>query len=766
MARRPIRSLLLASIPLPLVLGVIPTAAFAADATSDAASVVIVTAKKLDAARDTIQPQVGASTYTITHQAIETLPGGQNTPLNQVILQAPGVDQDSFGQLHVRGEHNDLQYRLNGVILPEGLAEFSQTLSPRIADKVELITGALPAEYGLRNAGIIDITTKSGAYQNGGSISVYGGSHGEIEPSFEFEGNSGNTNFYVSGSYLQNDLGIDSPDGRSDPIHDHTQQFQGFAYLETILDPQSRISVILGTSDQKFQIPDVSGGSNGGFLTDNGSSPFLVDGHADFPSQDLNENQRENTQYGVVSYLHAAGRFTGQASVFTRYSTLTFTPDELGDILYNGVAQNVDKTETAFGLQAEGEYALNDRHTLRGGVLVQAERETTNTNSEVVLLDATTGAELSPTAPFAPDPNGALFDIVDNTAKTAWTYSAYLQDEWKLQRNLTLNYGARFDQYDGFRDENQLSPRVNLVWLPTPATTIHIGYARYFSTPQLEFIGPQSVQKFIEPIPGDSSITTSGTPLVTQFGATVATVQCPLVTKDTAPYAERADYYDLGASQKIGPNFTLTIDSYLKLSKHLIDEGQFGAPILLTPFNYENGRQYGVELTGSYVKGPFSAYANFSYSIAQGENWITSQFDFPQAQIDYLMNHYIYLDHNEKLAVSAGASYLWLGTRFSFDMIYGSGLRTDLPLAVPHMFPDGSVLTDIPNGAALPGYVQVNLSLSHRFETAPGGPIEVRFDVINLFDEVYEIRDGSGVGVFASQFGPRRGFFAGVTKSF
>jgi len=124
------------------------------------------------------------------------------------------------------------------------------------------------------------------------------------------------------------------------------------------------------------------------------------------------------------------------------------------------------------------------------------------------------------------------------------------------------------------------------------------------------------------------------------------------------------------------------------------------------------------------------------------------------------------LDHDERVAVSAGASYLWQGTRFGGDLIYGSGLRASQHLATPVLEPDGSVLTDVPNGAELPGYTQVNLSVSHRFDDAPGGPIEVRFDVINAFDEVYQIRNGTGVGVFAPQFGPRRGFFVGFTKDF
>ena len=114
---------------------------------------VVVTAERLAQARNGIQTQLGASTYTITAEDIKAQPGGDNTLLNQVILQAPGVAQDSFGQLHVRGEHNGLQYRLNGIILPEGISVFGQTLDPRLANRVQLITGALPAEYGDRTGG-------------------------------------------------------------------------------------------------------------------------------------------------------------------------------------------------------------------------------------------------------------------------------------------------------------------------------------------------------------------------------------------------------------------------------------------------------------------------------------------------------------------------------------------------------------------------------------------------------------------------------------
>src|ERR1700749_654683 len=179
-----------------------------------------VPAQKLSDARNGIQTQTGASTFTVTAKDIQAQPGGDNAQLNSVVLQMPGVAQDSFGQLHIRGEHNGLQYRLNGIILPEGISVFGPTLNPRLAESVRMITGALPAEYGLRTAGIIDIQTKTGLFDNGGEISMYGGSHGPLNPSASYGGSSGSFNYFVSGDYDTNTLGVESPDGRSDPKHD------------------------------------------------------------------------------------------------------------------------------------------------------------------------------------------------------------------------------------------------------------------------------------------------------------------------------------------------------------------------------------------------------------------------------------------------------------------------------------------------------------------------------------------------------------------
>ena len=95
---------------------------------------VVVTTQQLDAARNSILPETGSSIYSFDQGAIADMPLGDSTPLNQVLLQAPGVAQDSYGQLHIRGDHANLQYRINGVIIPESISGFGQTLDARFFD--------------------------------------------------------------------------------------------------------------------------------------------------------------------------------------------------------------------------------------------------------------------------------------------------------------------------------------------------------------------------------------------------------------------------------------------------------------------------------------------------------------------------------------------------------------------------------------------------------------------------------------------------------
>src|SRR5580658_4969600 len=695
------------------------TASAAADSAASGASsdsnlaTVVVTARRLNEARAEIQTQTGASTYTIDSTAIAATPGGNNVQLNQVLLQAPDVVQDSFGQLHVRADHNDLQYRLNGIILPEGISVFSQTLSPRLISSLSLITGALPAEYGLRTAGIIDLTTNSGLLQPGGEVSIYGGSHGTFQPAAEYGGSDGSFSYFVAADYKENDLGIESPDGSSNPLHDFTRQTHGFGYFEKIIDESNRLSLILGTSDDAFQIPKQRGLQP--------TLGYTVLGQTEFLSDYLNETQDEAAQYAIVSWQHSAGALNWQTAISGRYTTLHFSPDWTGDLLYNGIAQDAYKNDTAFAWQTDGSYKLDASHTLRAGFYLQHDSATSNTTSNVLKLNAQ-GMQAS----------DIPLTIPDNGKQSQEIESLYLQDEWQPFEPLTINYGLRLDHYNGYSSGSQLSPRVNFVWQLPSDTTVHGGYSRYFTPPPFELVASETFTKF----------------------ANTSALPPGSVTLDTPPIAERANYYDFGIQQKLlNRTLTLGIDSFYEQSQHLIDEGQFGAPIILTPFNYRYGLIGGLELTANYAVKNFSLYGNVSFQAAHGKEVESSRFSFTQQQLLYLTDNYIHLDHEGRVAASGGTSYLWHGTRLSVDAIFGTGLRDDLVLA------DGFT---IPNGDHTPSYTQINMGVSHEFHISATA-LTVRFDVINVTDKIYQIRSGSGIGVFAPQFGPPRGFFGGVS---
>ena len=666
---------------------------------------VIVRAKRLDAARQSIQPDIGASSFTLPKDLVASLPGGDNVGLNQVILQAPGVTQDSYGQLHVRGDHNNVQYRLNGIILPEGLSNFGQVLSPRFARSIQMITGALPAEYGLRTAAVINMSTESGI-KPGGTMSIYGGSHGEYEPSITYGGANKGDTYFGSLSYEQSQLGIESPYNTNTPLHDRTAQLLGFGYYDHMLDDNSRISLIAGISDQSFQLPNTPG-----LTSDVDGEGYRVNGVDSFTGESLRSSQKETTDYAIASYLKTSDHVTGQISLFARQSQLTYSPDWDGELAFNGIAQAADKRDTSVGLQAEAAWSITPGHTLRGGVILQADHSTSKTLSHVFDLD---------------DDGNQTSDvpvvITDGGRQNSSTFSAYAQDEWSVTPEFTLNYGIRYDKVESYRTEDQWSPRVNFVWTPLKGITVHGGYARYFTPPPYELIATQTQTLF-----AGTSFDISGL--------------------NDVPYAQRDNYYDLGVEQAIGSHVTVGIDAYHRVARYLLDEGQFGAPIILTPFNYKYGRNSGVEFTANYQNGPFTAYGNIAFSKAQGRQIVSSQFNFAPDDQAYVADHFIYVDHDQRTSASLGMTYKFGKSTVSVDGIYGSGLRTD-----------GSV----PNGGRLPAYAQINLSLSHHF---PHG-IDTRLDVVNLFDRAYEIRDGGGIGVGAPQWGPRRGIFVGLSKDF
>jgi outer membrane receptor protein involved in Fe transport len=656
---------------------------------------------RLDAARNGLSPDTGSSITRLDASDIKNLPQGDATPLNQVILQTPGVVQDSYGQLHVRGDHSNIQYRINGVVIPESISGFGASLETRFADHLSILTGALPAQYGYRTAAVVDIQSKGETIENGGSIGVTLGTNQHREVSAQASGTDGAFSYYVVGSYLGSALGIENPTPETSAIHDQTHQSRGFADLSYVINDDSRVSLLLGVSNGRFEIPDVPGQT----------PDFSLAGTPPKDSATLDARQRERNRFAVLSYQGNLGaNLDYQVSVFNRVSDVHYRPDAIGDLQYNGVSADILRRNTANGLQADLSDRINSSHTLRAGLFLQSENATSVNNAQVFAADAD-GNQTS----------DVPMNIVDQGRIKGTLWGAYLQDEWKLSKSLTFNYGARYDRADTVVQEHQLSPRLGLVYAMTPAFSLHAGYARYFTPPPTEKIDTTSVQAFLgttNALPSDAN---------------------------TGVKSERSNYFDLGGAWMVNQKLTLNLDGYYRDVRHLQDEGQFGNALIYSAFNYARGRIYGMDFSATYHDRDLSGYLNFGYTHARATQIETGQFNFDPDEQAFIANNWVHLDHEQKYSASAGMSWrAGNGYSVSADALIGTGLR------------DGFANTE-----HLPGYAVMNVSMAKTF-----GKTEVRVGVDNLFDKVYELRDGTGIGVGAPQYGLRRSAQVTVTQSF
>ena len=139
---------------------------------------------------------------------------------------------------------------------PGGSQRLGQEIDTRLINSVTLITGTLPAQFGFRTAGIVDVSTKNGSQLNGGEVSFYGGGYDTINPSGQFGGTSGKVDYFVTASYLHDDIGIENPTSSYYPIHDTTEQEKLFTYLSYQIDDSSRLSLLLNGSYANFQLPN------------------------------------------------------------------------------------------------------------------------------------------------------------------------------------------------------------------------------------------------------------------------------------------------------------------------------------------------------------------------------------------------------------------------------------------------------------------------------------------------------------------------------
>lgn len=649
----------------------------------------------------------GNSKYTMTAEDISNLPAGEATPLNDVLLQMPGAALDQNQEIHIRGEHAGVQYQMNNIMLPLDINNdptFTQLLNSYFVSSVSLIDGVLPAQYGYRTSGVIEIQTKNGCVGGNNNFTVYGGMFDTAEPSFQLQGCDGRFSYYLTGLYLHSSLGLSSATPGHDPIHDSVNQGQGFTYLTYELNDSTKLSFIGGMTVADNEFPNRPG-----------LPPLYqlesVDPAA-YPSRTIDSSLDQQDYYGVLALNGAIEEnISYQLAYAIHYSTQTFNPDPVGDLVYQGISPKVFNSDLANTLQGDTTYHLGD-HTFAAGFYL-GEYGVESDNTSQVFKENNADMQIPPFVPTSVEANQNKINIL---------FGFYLQDTWQITQQFGVNFGSRWDRADGFVDDSQFSPTINFVYKVRPKTTLHAGFARNFQVPNFQDISPGTAK-----LDGTSGGT--GLPVSTTLDA-------------------ETDYtWDVGYTHQFTPHLQWAQDSYFRIDRHYIDEGQSGFVPLDAPFNYVRGYGAGIENTLTYNVRDFGLRATAFVAREEVRGVATGQYNFPPlAQLQYIDNHFIILDHTPLLGMSGGMAYRWHDYKFTIDGLYSSGLR------------GGFANTD-----QLPVVWQINLGAVRKFTLPVIGELENRIALINIFDRTNLIRPATGIGVFQSAYGPRISLYDGLT---
>jgi outer membrane receptor for ferrienterochelin and colicin len=650
----------------------------------------------------------GSNDYTVTSQNISNLPAGEHTTITDVLTQMPGVAIDQNQQIHIRNtEGPQFQYQINGVMVPLDIntnPPFISMINPMFVKQLSLLDGILPSRYSYATGGVVDIQSKDGFESPGGSLSLLAGQRDTLEPSFEYAGSTGKLSYFVSGQYMQGKNAFSPATASPDPIHNWTNQGQAFGIFTYKLTDDTKISLTLSAAASDNQLPNVP----------NLTPEYSLAGVTNYPSADINSYLNFRDYLAILSLQGAVNPdLTYQVAYSLHSITQRFNPDDVGELIYQGVASTASHSDFDNTLQADVTYQLGS-HTLGAGFYLGEYRVVAEDSSLVFPVDEN-GNQTS----------DVPIRVTANTQATNILAGIYLNDIWQITDQLRTNVGLRWDGLTGFTRASQFDPTINLIYQPFSTTTFHAGFARYMQVPSFQGIAPDASMAFA--------------------GTSGAAGPPGIVNPETEDDFE----WDVGVVHHLTPSIILSVDGFYEITRHYLDTGQFGVVPIFAPFNYDHGYIWGAEIAASYKSSNLSAYANVTIGRNLQTGVATGQFNFDPDELAYINHHYIILDHQPLVGVSAGATYSWKPYAFSFDAIYSSGLR------------GGFADTE-----QLPSVFQVNVSAQRSFRLPYLGQLIDRITILNLFDRKNLIRPAQGIGIFQSAYGPTLTILNTVTLLF
>src|SRR2546425_508963 len=333
-----------------------------------------------------IQYKASSETYSLSRKDVEILPRGNNNTVAEVLQTVPSVVYGALGQTHIRQDHANQQFRIDGVPIPEGVSStFTDVISPRMWERADIILGGMEAQYGNKTALVVDITSKSGTKPGFGSAQMFGGSNETVNPSFEYGGTVGEKfRYYVLNSFTSTNRGIEPPTLGHSIFHGQSERNQTYLRGDYQHANRNSFSWVFLNSVAKYQIPTLPG-----LAVNQDVLPLLQAQDPTFSpvaSQAANQNQKENSQYTHMVWRHDvdAENFF-QLAGFLRNSQATFTTDPFNTLAYVPEEQTANQKRTAYSLGTRLDYTWtpNTQHLVKTGFQFQY----TNAQNQFQLFD-------------------------------------------------------------------------------------------------------------------------------------------------------------------------------------------------------------------------------------------------------------------------------------------------------------------------------------------------------------------------------------------
>lgn len=690
--------------------------------TDKPAPVTLTLALTQDIALEVVSPlppintKASSETYSVSRREIEVLPRGNNLELHDVLQTIPSAAYGGLKQVHIRQDHANLQFRIDGVPIPDTVSStFSDVISPRAWERADILLGGLESQYGNKSAGIIDITSKSGTRPPFGSVQTFGGSNQTFNPSFEYGGTVGEKfRYYALHSFTTTNRGIE-PRTLKEALHAQSERHQTFLRGDYQSDNRNNFTWLFLNAAAKYQIPTTN------TLTANAQITALVGGPT-VASQELNEFQKENNQYGHMVWRHdvTADQFFSLAG-YVRHTRATFVTDPVNALIYTPdttepfSAGSQDRNAYSGGVRLDYTYLPNHRHLVKTGLQIDRTQAVNKTRLFAFARDPGTG-----------DPIGGVLGRDADNRLIGWREEFWLQDQWTPTDQWTFNLGLRYDQIQYLSSEGQLSPRLGVTYKPDRGHAFHFFYGRLFTPPNLEAVSFAKLN-------------------------TTGTTAEPENQSNDKVRAERSHYFQAGSQHALlNDRVTVEFTGFYKLNRFMSDAGQFGTTPLLNFFAFDRGWQRGLDLAvKAQVTDDLTVRGSAAWGQCKGYGLQSGHFLLEQAEIDDINSKGgVFCDHSQFMTSSAVLSYrLGERTTVSGQMLYGSGLRT-------------ADIGGKTNSTHEDSYTTYNMSITHTFPLGQGQKFLVGFDAVNLLNERYFINRGEGsIGLGAAHAGMPQSFF-------